>query len=315
MKRQFLLALILPWSANAGGIGGPIVGYVPEPAAQAVRPILGIPGASLMGERLTVGLEMRAAAVSPQQDYMLVVSADGSASVIDLRDTPVARAIEGVRASRIALSPNGATAVLSGHNLQVVPGCEAATALQIIKNLPSQPSVASVVEACGIGAFAVSDDGAVLFESGGTLFSAAPGGEARPVPFAGQVSLIAFLEGTRDALIAGRDDNQVALVRDVTGTPTYRRLAGATEGIDAPLGLAFTKARALVANRNSVVAIDVETGAAATTACGCTVTGLERMRGAAIYRASDFGAGPLWLFDAAENRFLFVPAPAEEVAQ
>jgi hypothetical protein len=161
----------------------------------------------------------------------------------------------------------------------------------------------------------VSDDGALLFESGGTLFAVAPGGDARPVTFAGQASFIAFLEGTRDALVAGRDDNQLAIVRDVTGTPAYRRLAGASEGIDTPLALAFASGRALVANRNSVVAIDVETGAAAVTACGCTVTGLERMRGAALYRASDLGAGPLWLFDGAENRFLFVPAPVEEVEQ
>ena len=305
MKRQFLLALILPWSANAGGIGGPVVGYVPEPAAQAVRPILGIPGASLMGERVPVGLEMRAAVISPQHDYMLAVSADGSVNVVDLRDVPVARAIEGARgASRIALSPAGGRAVLL-----------AGSALQMIEGLPAQPAVAATVEAGDAGAFAVSDDGTLLFESGGTLFAVAPGGEARPVPFAGQASLIAFLEGTRDALVAGRDDNQVALIRDVTGAPAYRRLAGASEGIDAPVGLAFANGRALVASRNSVVAIDVETGAAATTACGCAVTGLERMRGKTIYRASDLGAGPLWLFDSAENRFVFVPAPVEEVEQ
>lgn len=304
MKRQLLLALILPWSANAGGIGGPVVGYVPEPAAQAVRTILGIPGASIMGARVPVGLETRAAAISPQHDYMLVITADGSVDVVDLRDAPVARAIEGIRGSRIALSPNGGRAgLLSGSLLQVIEG------------LPAQPAVAATVAAPNAGAFAVSDDGTVLFESGGTLFAVAPGGEAHPVPFAGQASLIVFLEGTRDALVAGRDDNQVALVRDVTGTPSYRRLAGASEGIDAPVGLAFAGGRALVANRNSVVVIDVETGAAATAACGCAVTGLERMRGAALYRASDLGAGPLWLFDGVENRFLFVPATVEEVEQ
>lgn len=311
MKRQFLLALILPWVAFPADIGGPVVGYVLEPAAQAVRPILGIPGASLMGGRMPVGLEIRAAAISPRHDYMLAVSADGALSVIDLRDgMPAARAVEGARAGaeRLALSPGGgAAAVMAGG------------VLQVFTSLPAQPAVAGTVETGEAGAFAVSDDGTVLFEAGGTLFAAAPGGEARPVPFAGQASLIAFSEGAHDALVAGRDDNQVALVRDVTGTPAYRRLAGAGEGIDHPVGLAFANGRALVASAGSgsVATIDVESGAAATAACGCAVTGLERMRGAAIYRAGDLGAGPLWLFDGggAEGRFLFVPAPAEEVEQ
>lgn len=315
MKRQFPLAVILSWAtalaAGAGGIGGPVVGYVLEPAEQAVRPILGIPGASLMGGRIPVGIEMRAAALSPRQDYILAAGAGGALSVIELHDgAPLARAVEGARAGveRMALSPGGGMAAAM-----------AGGALQVLKGLPAQPAVAGTVETGEAGAFAVSDDGAVLFEAGGTLFAAAPGGEPQPVPFAGQASLIVFLEGTRDALVAGRDDNQVALVRDVTGAPAYRRLAGPGDGIDRPVGLAFANGRALVASAGSgsVATIDVESGAAAAAACGCTVTGLERMRGAAVYRASDLGAGPLWLFDGGgeEGRFLFVPPPAGEVEQ
>ena len=171
-------------------------------------------------------------------------SADGSVNVVDLRDAPVARAIEGARGCLAhRAEPRGRQGSTARRRV-----------LQMIAGLPAQPAVAATVEAGDAGAFAVSDDGTLLFESGGTLFAVAPGGEAPPVPFAGQASLIAFLEGTRDALVAGRDDNQVALVRDVTGTPAYRRLAGASEGIDPPVGLAFANGRALVASGNSVVA-------------------------------------------------------------
>lgn len=309
MKRELLLGLVLSASAFPSDIGGPVMGHVMEPSAQAVRPILGVPGAALFGGRVPLEIDARASVLSAHRGFLVAAAPGGGLSVVDLRgEAPAARAIEGALAGaeRLALSPGGGTAAVMAGGI-----------LQIITGLPDEPSPAGTVAAANAGAFAVSDDGTVLFEAGGTLFAAAPDGDPRPTPFAGQASLIAFIESTRDALVAGSGDNEVALVRGVLGEPSYRRLAGAGEGIDQPVGLAFSGGKALVASAGSgsVTAIDVETGAAATTSCGCSVAALERMRGAALFRVSDPGAGPLWLFDAAEARFLFVPAAAEEVRQ
>jgi hypothetical protein len=318
MSYKFIagLALILRIAgAQTGAVGGPVVGYVLEPAAQAVRPILGVPGAALMGSRMALGFEPAAAALSPRQDYVLAVdAADGCVNLVELgRGAPMRRVIEGARpgAVRIVLSPAGGAAALLYSG---APG------VQLLKGLPADPTVAGTADLSGLpgelGAVAVSDDGALLAAAGGSLFAVAPGGDPVPIPFTGQASSIVFAAGTRDALVAGREDNQIALLRDVTGRAEYRLLAGANDGIDSPVGLAISGRRALVASagNGAITIIGMDGGAAASVACGCEVTGLERLNGASLFRVSEMGAGPLWMLDdgAGDPRLLFVP---EEVAQ
>src|SRR5262245_41157374 len=49
----------------------PSIGYVLEPEALALRPILGTPGASMFGPRLELGVNLRRAWVSPRQSFAL----------------------------------------------------------------------------------------------------------------------------------------------------------------------------------------------------------------------------------------------------
>ena len=51
--------------------GIPSVGYVFEPDALALRPILGTPGAAVFGSRVELGMNVRRAWVSPRQNFAL----------------------------------------------------------------------------------------------------------------------------------------------------------------------------------------------------------------------------------------------------
>ena len=51
--------------------GTPSIGYVFEPEAQALRPILGTPGAALFGSKVELGMNVRRAWVSPRQTFVL----------------------------------------------------------------------------------------------------------------------------------------------------------------------------------------------------------------------------------------------------
>ena len=61
--------------------GIPSVGYVFEPDALALRPILGTPGAAVFGSRVELGMNLRRAWVSPHQNFALA-EVDASAEVV-----------------------------------------------------------------------------------------------------------------------------------------------------------------------------------------------------------------------------------------
>src|SRR2546421_9030504 len=52
-------------------IGGPVLGFIPDAGGTAIRPVLGIPGASILGERLELTVDIRGALISPKQDYAI----------------------------------------------------------------------------------------------------------------------------------------------------------------------------------------------------------------------------------------------------
>ena len=60
-------------------ITGPVSGYIFDSAARGLRPVLGMPGASLLGDPLDFGLPLTSVSVAPRQDAALVTATDGVA--------------------------------------------------------------------------------------------------------------------------------------------------------------------------------------------------------------------------------------------
>ena len=71
----------------------PSVGYVFEPDALALRPILGTPGAAVFGSRVELGMNVRRAWVSPRQNFALA-EVDSSAEVVLVTLQPAAQAVK-----------------------------------------------------------------------------------------------------------------------------------------------------------------------------------------------------------------------------
>ena len=83
------------------------------------------------------------------------------------------------------------------------------------------------------------------------------------------------------------------------------------------MAVAAAGGRILVANaEDSTVTLIDPAGGAASFRCDCTIAGLERVSGKALFRVTGPDDRPIWLFDAggAEPQFWFVPV-SEEVAQ
>jgi hypothetical protein len=293
--------------AQTGSLSGPVLGYVLE--ASAVRPILGIPGASLMGDALPLGFEIGVGQVAPRGNYVLAVAAGGEVRVVALGGGPLqARSIPGAAPGpdRLVVSPTGAAALLVYSSLRKA---------QVITGLPDAPAAAAL-DLSGLpeapGALGVSDDGAAVVAAAGSfVFLLTPRGRVSPLPAAGQTTRIAFKAGSHDALVAG--PGGIGVIADVTGRPAFRLLP-AVEGLDAPLGLMVAGNRVFVAASHLVASVDLATGAVLSTPCSCTITGLAPLAGDAVFRLTEPSSGPLWLMDAGgpQTRILFVP-PATEV--
>jgi len=298
---------------TAARITGPVLGYVLD--AEAVRPILGMPGAATLGPRLVLGAELHCAAIAQQAGYVLA-SAGPERQVWlyrnlggELSSAPLAEAPPAPE--RILLSPAGsAAALVYGYTGQVV----------IVTGLPNAPEVRNTTLPTGSRLWAVSDDGASLLIS-------IPAGETEAVHFVdaegglrfllstGRTAAATFLANAAEAVVADGSRNFVYWIRP---SGDIIPLAGPADGISEPVAVSVSRdqRRVFVANRATatVAALDLAGGPATLVACTCELTALERFDGNAVFRLSDLSSEPLWVFDGdtPEARVVFVPPEQHE---
>ena len=293
-------------AGQQGGVGGPVAGYVFDRSARALRPILGIPGAWLVGDPLDLGTDLASAYVSPRQDLAIVVGTDGSLRWFRLNSG----AVSGLTSNgitlvpeRVAFSPSGTAAALA-----------AAGRVQVVTGLLGAPALVGMVDAgAARGSLAISDDGAfLLLTARGSIRLVGTAGENRKLMDVGDGALAAFAPGGHDAAVADSGGAGVVLFRDVAGASTQSLLAPPDDSLAAPVGLAFSpdgrKLYLASSAARSVTVLDLATGDRSAIACDCAPTCLIPMGNR--LRLTELGAGPLWLLDGGggEARMVFVPA-------
>lgn len=278
-----------------------MMGYLFDSGARAVRPILGIPGASLIGEPLELGAAVESA--SPSQEWSLAVIADTrEVKLVQLRNGAVTmRPIEGVSPApgRIVFSPSGSAAVLYQRD---------ARALEVITGLPGATATRRIDISAWDGeptSLAVADDGGlVLAGLPGLGILSISGDDFRVIPYDVPVSAIAFAPRGSFALAAA--GTSVFLLRD----GELQELAGG----DLPpvdVALSADTARAFVAYKDGTIrVIDIANGAARQISCRCTPTAMRPLAGSSVFRLNEISDnGPVLLLDGseAEPRVWFVP--------
>jgi hypothetical protein len=183
-----------------GTISGPVAGYVFDKAARSLRPVLGLPGASLLGNPINWSYPVEQAFIAPKLDSSVGVTAEGAFRLFRLRDgTATDLAVGGLAPAgssySAAYSPSGSSVALHAGN-----------SVQLVSGLPDAPAVAGNVDVTAAGVpsgLAVSDDASTLLVSAnnsirlfesytdmGKLIDTAPG------------ALVAFAAGGHDAAVA-----------------------------------------------------------------------------------------------------------------
>lgn len=313
-KRWVAVAMLLaPALVMAATIQGPQLGFVFDAAHKEVLPILGIPGAAVLGAPLELGAELRSVVISPLQDYVMAVEGEHNQVVVfAVGHTPVTSvAVHGadLNPDQMVLSPSGTAAALYYKDRDRI---------EVVGGLPVAPKVATELYLSAgqsPSTIAVSDDGRIVLTAvGGTVFSLTAGSEVPVLRELGNVSAMT-IPATGTALVADSGRNQVYRIRGIGGSIETDAIAGPQDGINGPVAIAVSRdnSRAFVANSKGKTLATIQLTAQPTVteaACGFTPTGLARLAGDEVFRLTEISNLPMWVVTAGgqEPRFLFVPA-------
>ena len=313
MTTRYALLLCLATAGLAqdrAAVGGPVSGIVFDQNAQALRPVLGIPGAAYLAAPLVSGID--AAAVSPDGSSALAV-VDGRLSLIaGLKNlAPAIAPIEGALSAvdRFAWSPDGATAaVYSSRDNR----------FQVLSDLRKTPAAGPAIDAAIEGtvtALAVDRAGEVLAGAAsgdaGGVYLLGPDGP-RLILKAGTPVALVFANGERDLYVADRTGQRIWSVQGFAGAAAAVVFA---DGVSSPVGLQLSAdgKRIFVASAETraLSVLDTASGASlGSLELDCAPTGLRAFGSDVWLLNSDRGSEePLYVIDGAgEPAAWFVPA-------
>jgi len=317
-----LLALVLTLGCALNAATNswiPITGVVVDPVNQSLRPIQGLPGASLLGPALNLPFAVNRAVVLGKNVAIAIDATDsGQAWLVtgllsgDIAANPLQGAIAGT--DRIATNDAGSVAVLySKSNSQ----------LQFVSGLPGSASVSDPISLAGIpgtvGAIAVSDDGGWALigvsdsDSGsGAVYRVGPAtnNQLLTLTTLGDPRAIVLKSG-QDAVIADYASDQVFLVRDVIGAQERTPLVDGSGGVSGPIALLILPDQSmLIANAGSqtIGRVDPVTMQMSTIPMNGVPDRFEKLLQPGVYALNQPGGAPLLLLDASSDlNVVFVP--------
>jgi hypothetical protein len=309
--RIVLCALLLAGSVAAQSssttITEPVLGLVFDAGTQTVHTLMGIPAASQLGGTLD-GTPLSAVAISSVQGYALALEGGTGAALLV---SPSGRQpLAGVRAGAqlVAVSPSGTAAAVYFNDTGKA---------SILTGLPDAGQVLRDVTLDGApSALAVSDDGTSLAAvvnlaaNQGTVFSYPADGAGQALLSDRQFASLEFVPGGTTLLMATQ-----SAVYLYQGRQGLQSLADQRDGLANVVGAAASGdgTRVFIGMQSGQVVVrDLAASTQTVLSCSCQPAGMWRLRGKAVFRLNELGAGPLWVVDgdAAAPRILFVAMPA-----
>jgi len=301
--------------AQVPTISGPVLGFTPDHAGSAITPIMGVPGASIMGGPLDLNTGISGVLISPRQDYGIAIRVDdGLPVVVDLASNPghIAEIPGANGADLIAISPTGSTLALYEA---------ASNTVQIVSRVAKTPRVIHELDTSAIPGslttIEVSDGGSVVLARAGDSDS----NSLWTITTSGAVSLIsvdrpsaaAFFPNRTDAIITDDATGSALIVKDAGRAATQVPLVSGIEGMTGFSSIAASEDGQTVfladAGSGNVAVVDVQTGNAVTLPCHCKPSGFYHLKGTSIYRLTDPSNEPMVVLDAsgAAPRIVVIP--------
>jgi hypothetical protein len=287
---------------------GPQLGYLWLDSDRTLRPILGVAGASQIGQSLVPAGTYTGAVTAAAANIAVLQDSDGVFEVMKLPSgKPASLTVKLPAGATIRLSPSATSALL------YTPGSSSAS---LVTGLLSTPQSQAIKLAGSIVDSAVSDSGAIATESaqGSSLALAVTAASGRSVALAslGSAGGLAFLPNRDDLLFADGTANNVTLVRSASSAPTSTPIQTSLLKSPSALGVSNSGRWVLVVNAatQTLVRIDLSNLSTASVVCSCTPTEASVLTDEGAFRVTNVKSGANWVVDASTPapRTLFIPA-------
>src|SRR4030095_4286850 len=300
----------MPQAGN--GIQVPVVGLVYDRDARTLRAIMGLPGASVFGNPLTLADELAAVHLAPGQSYALVERSNlpmglmklSSASAGPINELPVAT----VKPDLLAFNPAGTGVAIRS---------EADGITRVMKGLPDAPELVQTVRAedlpAGARYLALADDARTLAAATDTaVYLVSEGRLPTLLSASGNLGGMIFMPGLDSILIADRDGGRVMLLQNVRSVPVTRVLATGLPNLDGEMALQIESGRAVVtsAASNVIRLIELVSGEIQSLELPSASTMAERLRTPHNLLLSYSTGAPAWVLELSSttSSVYFVPA-------
>jgi hypothetical protein len=312
VMRLILCLACLPALLFPQSIAVPHSGITFDGNSETFRPVLGVAGASRLGDPLELRGELHNVGICSQQQF--AIAAAGRDGVVTLLRLDTLKASELLPALLTGPSRLELSAACSAAVVYSAP----ASRLQIVTGLPAKPVLAAdlTVDLPGsLYSLAISDDGQLTVAAiSGKAICLLPAA-GRPVsllPIAGD-AVVAF-RGNQDVIVADRSSNTVTLVESAAASPAFTVLARPENGIDDPSAVWFDSRTSdiLVANSgNSEVNILTVPGGSMSIGCECQVNSLWPLTDRTYQLQAPAPDQPLTILDLESSppRIVFVATP------
>jgi hypothetical protein len=227
----------LTLAAQEALLSGPVSGSVYDPASRSLRPIVGLPGASYLGDPLIADLDWAAAA--PDGRTMLALRSGRLWAVRQTGSALLWAGIDGGLASpeRAAWSADGSAAAIYSSR----------QGLQLLRSLGDTPAAGPAVELAGrVTALAVEASGAcavagVEAERDGGIYLVCADAAPKLLVGLAHPAALALAPNNNDALfVADRGSGQILEVRNFRGEAAVMPFAADASGSWDPVGAAVS---------------------------------------------------------------------------
>jgi hypothetical protein len=284
---------------------GPQLGYFWNAVDATMRPVLGIPGTAQVGQSVVPAGTYVTGAASSASAVAVLQEPDGSLDVMALPSgQPMHVGAATTAGAQIRFSPSGKSALV------FTPG---ATAVTLLTGLTSAPVASMIASPAAIQDAALGDSGSLAIAAGTNIEILGSNGAATSVASVGALGGLAFAAGDT-LLVADSAANTLTQIANVSTKPALSQVPTLTLLMKpSALGVSPNGQWVLVANSAdpSTVRVDLTAQTAPLRiACACTPALVATIAGAATFRVTAPGNGPIWGVDAAVTtpRSFFIPA-------
>lgn len=304
---SFIGVLFAAQGAGQTNVQAPLSGLVFD--GSAVRPILGLPGASQMGDAIGLGFRPAAAAFSFANNYGLAIDSNRGTVVL----------LRGVRSGQIVTSVLGSTTAgdvrIGAAGTAAVLVSEGDSTFQMIQGLPDHPTFSQAMPYSGVPPLTALDVDAAgsnilaAFSDGvrGEVDRFDAAGTKHFITAAVAPSAVEFINGGHDAAIADSGANQILIVRDIQGAQE-QVVAASGADLNGDLSMSVWNSLLLVGSSGSQKLFEIDLTQLAvkgTFQLSVAPTRIDPLNDSDVFLISDFTSHPIYVIRMADSPSTF----------